>query len=185
MLLHQGLERKELRCKGTKTTITTKLNASFHENPKANDFTSRGKLTTISHHTGFTWSMLQMVFPHHPIQYSIYSSHFWLRSAGLLSASLQLRWWLCGLRVLKGHWIWLLRLEAVCRPPLSQEMNLSHRSVFVTGEATGHLGICWFPRSQSEVFIWTNPAEQEALMLPCFAKISATLAPVHSNQKLI
>lgn len=32
-----------------------------------------------------------------------------------LLRSCLLRWWLCGLWVLRGQWIWLLRLEAACR----------------------------------------------------------------------
>lgn len=60
--------------------------------------------------------------------------------------------------------------------------------VFVTGEATGHLGICWFPRSLSEVAIWTNQAERldyggipRSHVLP---KIRDTLLPVHSRFKV-
>lgn len=53
--------------------------------------------------------------PTHPIHYTVYSS-LWLRPLSLFSAPLHLRWWLCGLQVLRGQWIWLLRLEAACRP---------------------------------------------------------------------
>ena len=41
---------------------------------------------------------------------------FWLRSLSLFSALLLVRWWLCDLNVLRGQWIWLLRLLAACCP---------------------------------------------------------------------
>lgn len=49
--------------------------------------------------------------PTRPIHYKEYRSRFQLC---LFSAPLHLSLWLCGLKVCRGQWIWLLRLGAAC-----------------------------------------------------------------------
>ena len=129
-----------------------------------------GKFRTISQHTGCTRSILQMVFPHIPIHYTIYSSRFWLRSVSLFSAPLHL--WLCGREVLRGQWIWLLRLEAACRPChrkwASPMGSVCHRR---SNRPPGNLlvptvSIRGFYPDQSGTAAWVLGAPT----LPCFAK---------------
>lgn len=92
--------------------------SSFHENPKPNDFISLESSEQSPPHCIEYEAPLQMVFPHIPFitPYTVvvFGSHhpvyFQLHRSCLLG------WWLCGLEVLRGQWIWLLRLEAACRP---------------------------------------------------------------------
>lgn len=123
-----------------------------------------------------------------PIHYTVYSSRFWLRSLGLFWALLHLRWWLCGLKVLRGQWIWLLSLEAACRPChrkwTSPMGSVCHRR---SNRPPGNplvptVSIRGFYLNQSSraAQLWRGTPTSQ-----CFAKVRGALVPVYSNSKLI
>lgn len=104
--LHHGLKQKQKGGKKADYTISSKS--------KTKRLIFLGKFRTISHYMCCTLSMLQMVFPHIPFIYTVVV--FGSDQSVYFQLHLHLRWWLCGLKVLRGQWIWLLRLEAACCP---------------------------------------------------------------------
>lgn len=108
-------------------------------------------------------TVIQMVFPHVPfIMLCTVVTFGWDCPVYFqLSATSGV----CGLKVVTGQWIWLLRAGSKCAAPIAGNERLPW-ALSVTEEITGHLGLCRFPRSVSEICIWANQAERGG----CFPK---------------
>lgn len=105
MLLRQDFQTKKAR----HTTITDgKLIASSQTNGTTAPCTATRPCCRQRSHT--SQSLLH-----------IYRSCFWPTFSSLF-VDLPAEMWLCGLKILRGQSIWLLRLEALCRPITGNEL---------------------------------------------------------------
>lgn len=181
ILLHQGLKQKNT------LTRVWKNHSKLHHFKKIRDQMT-SYLGQVENNQPPHVLRIKYAADGVPIHYTVYSSRFWLRSLGLFWALLHLRWWLCGLKVLRGQWIWLLSLEAACRPChrkwTSPMGSVCHRR---SNRPPGNplvptVSIRGFYLNQSSraAQLWRGTPTSQ-----CFAKVRGALVPVYSNSKLI
>lgn len=102
-------------------------------------------------------TVMQMVFPHVPfIMLCTVVTFGWDRP---IYFQLPATVGVCGLKVVTGQRIWLLRAGSKCAAPIAGNERLPW-ALSSTEEVTGHLGLCPFPRSVSEICIKANQAER-------------------------